>query len=74
MANSDLCDVTFYVGVWKHKDKPVVKEELEKIPAHKLILSITSTVFRAMFSGNWSEQKEVIVTDFDVSTFRNMLR
>lgn len=44
LANSDLSDVIFYVGEWNESDGPVDKEQLEKIPAHKFLLSASSIV------------------------------
>ena len=69
-------DVTFYVGdcQGRNKDKPILKEELEKFPAHKFLLSASSPVFRAMFSGDWAEKQEVIVTDTHPNAFRALLR
>ena len=54
-------DVTFSVG------------EME-IRAQKLILSKRSSVFTAMFSGNFEQSREVDIPDSDGDDFRNVLR
>lgn len=45
-----------------------------KIPAHRKLLSILSTVFRAMFDGNWAEaQQSVHIKDSTYSRFSEFI-
>lgn len=58
----DLCDVCFVVG-----------EEKSKIYAHRLILALSSPVFRSMFFGDLKETKfEVVIPDLSAAGFRNL--
>lgn len=64
LFNKRMSDVTFCVG-----------PEKEDIPAHKFILSISSSVFEAMFYGRLaSESNEIAVPDIEPTAFRNLLR
>ncbi|CAF0902528.1 unnamed protein product, partial [Brachionus calyciflorus] len=67
--NENLADVYFFVG--KQND------QIERIPAHKLVLSIGSPVFMAMFYGTGSQMqsnKEIEIPDADPISFKNMLK
>jgi BTB/POZ domain-containing protein 1/2 len=49
----------------------------ERIPAHKLILSIGSQVFMAMFYGTGSQMQqssEITIPDVEIDAFKHMLR
>lgn len=46
----------------------------EKIPAHKLILTVLSPVFRAMFFGPMKEKKDVLIVDSDADAFKEFLQ
>ncbi|KAJ3426273.1 btb (poz) domain-containing 2a-related [Anaeramoeba flamelloides] len=67
--NSDLADVKFYIG----------KDETE-FYGHKLLLAITSTMWRTMFySSNWNETKnngvsEVKIPDIESDVFDVILQ
>ncbi len=52
--NSELSDITLRVGS-------------EQIPSHKLILSVNSPYFRAMFSSSYSEGSQAVVEIRDIS-------
>uniref|UniRef100_A0A336MUB8 CSON007187 protein n=1 Tax=Culicoides sonorensis TaxID=179676 RepID=A0A336MUB8_CULSO len=45
-----------------------------KLTAHKLILKAASPVFFSMFSGNFSENNEVHISDINLSIFELLLR
>ena len=64
MLKSEIaCDVTFLVG-----------DKEEKVCAHKFILVCRSTVFEAMLSGEFSDDKEDIkVPDIEPDIFRSFL-
>ena len=63
LNNAIACDVTFLVG-----------DKQEKIRAHKFILICRSTVFEAMLSGEFSDDKEDIkVPDIEPDVFRSFL-
>lgn len=61
-STSDFSDMQF-----------VFPSTSEKIPAHKLLLSSASPVFRAMLSGNWKENDIVEITDSSPGAFREFL-
>ena len=62
LADLDLCDVCFLVG-----------EPKTKILAHKLVLALSSPVFRSMFFGDLKETKfEVVIPDLSAAGFRNL--
>lgn len=64
LFNPLMSDVTFVVGVHK-----------EKIPAHKFILSISSSVFEAMFYSLLANRsKEIELPDVEPVAFNNLLR
>lgn len=46
----------------------------EIIDAHKALLSALSTVFNAMFSGNWKESSEVEIVDASFGTFLRFMK
>lgn len=48
--------------------------KIEKIPAHKHLLSALSTVFKAMFCGNWAETDEVNISDFTTAGFKEFIQ
>lgn len=65
--NKLLSDVTFLVG---HDE-----EFAKTVPAHKYVLSISSPVFYAMFSGELVEQgKNIRIPDSDPESFLEFLR
>lgn len=64
LFNPLMSDVTFIVGVQK-----------ERIPAHKFILSISSSVFEAMFYSLLANRsKEIELPDVEPVAFKNLLR
>ncbi|XP_076800314.1 BTB/POZ domain-containing protein 6-B-like [Clavelina lepadiformis] len=67
MFNNELMsDVYFIVGS---------KGAIKRIPAHKYVLAIGSSVFFAMFNGDLAENKdEVIIPDVEPSAFLIMLK
>ena len=48
--------------------------EGQPLPAIKLILSLRSKVFRAMFSGKYKEEKEIDIEDTTYEAFKTFLR
>lgn len=66
--NALMADVYFNVGA-------DIGEEVRQIPAHKYVLSTSSTVFYAMFYGGLAEPRDVIdVPDVEPEAFLAMLR
>ncbi|RNA24685.1 BTB POZ domain-containing 2 [Brachionus plicatilis] len=68
--SDSLADVHFLVG--KRQDSYA-----ERIPAHKLVLSIGSPVFMAMFYGTGSQMQagpEIHIPDADPLSFKHMLK
>ena len=66
--NALMADVYFNVGA-------DIGEEVRQIPAHKYVLSTSSTVFYAMFFGGLAEPRDVIdVPDVEPQAFLAMLR
>ncbi|KAH7715425.1 BTB/POZ domain-containing protein 6-A [Aphelenchoides avenae] len=61
-------DFTFLVPLAKDS------EEVEVVLAHKLILSLASDVFKAMFYGDLPKEDVVIVPDTTSGTFRTFLK
>nr|CAB3494798.1 unnamed protein product [Digitaria exilis]CAB3499747.1 unnamed protein product [Digitaria exilis] len=61
---------------WPPPDVTFVVEETVEIRAHKLVLSMRSPVFRALFHGSMKERftRSVRIDDMAASTFRAMLR
>lgn len=45
-----------------------------RIPGHKFIVKLGSPVLYNSLSGNWSENNEQVITDFDPSPFLSLLR
>lgn len=45
-----------------------------RIKAHKSILEVASSVFKSMFSGNYSESKEVKITEIKPEVFQLLLK
>ena len=76
--SESLSDVKFLVPAKAAEPGSHCGDDLEQIPAHKLILSIGSPVFKAMFYGTGSRlepsQTVVSIPDLDAGTFRSMLR
>jgi hypothetical protein len=63
---SNWSDVTFVVG--KHP-------RVQSFPGHRIVLSMSSTVFEAMFDGPLASDKaEVRLTDEDPEAFKTVLR
>jgi hypothetical protein len=51
------------------------KDDTYKLPAHKLLLSMRSEVFEAMFYGSLAESSDTIMLeDIDISTMKMVLR
>ena len=61
--NEDISDVVFVV-------------EEQRIPAIKVILSLKSNVFRAMFSGKFKEakDKEVVIEETNFEAFKTLIQ
>lgn len=62
MANFYLTDVTFIVG-----------SDEEKIPAFKVILALSNSVFKEMFSEKFKDEKEIRVPDVKPGEFKAFL-
>ncbi|XP_041373428.1 BTB/POZ domain-containing protein 2-like [Gigantopelta aegis] len=58
-----LTDVTFKVG-----------REQKSVQAHRLIISIRSSVFEAMFYGPLAEQDEIVIPEVEHDIFQQFLR
>ena len=71
MFNSELLsDVKFVV-----RDSQGGSESMEKIPAHKFLLAISSPVFYAMFYGELAEKKHSIdISDCDYKSLLELFR
>ena len=68
--NELLSDVKFVV-----RDSEGGSESMEKIPAHKFVLAISSPVFYAMFYGELAEKKDSIdITDCDHKSLLELFR
>ena len=68
--NELLSDVKFVV-----RDSVGGSESMKKIPAHKLLLAISSPVFYAMFYGELAEKKDSIdISDCDHSSLLELFR
>ncbi|XP_055347652.1 BTB/POZ domain-containing protein 6-B-like [Paramacrobiotus metropolitanus] len=67
LENGELTDVAFSVG----RDHGLVK----LLRAHKLLLSLSSDVFHAMFNGNFTENqtKAIEIPDISPDAFSNLL-
>ncbi|XP_055316915.1 BTB/POZ domain-containing protein 6-B-like [Sitodiplosis mosellana] len=63
--NEQLADVHF---VFEFDD------DVQKVPAHKLILATLSPVFHTMFYGSLKERNEVKIEDADVDAFKEFLQ
>ncbi|XP_041372674.1 BTB/POZ domain-containing protein 2-like [Gigantopelta aegis] len=63
LENKMFCDVTFKVG-----------REQKNVQAHRLIVSIRSGVFEAMFYGPLAEQDEIIIPEVGHDIFEQFLR
>ena len=62
LQDRDLCDVCFVVG-----------NQNAKIYAHKLILALSSPVFKSMFFGELKETKfEIVIPDLTAAGFGNL--
>ena len=84
----DLCDVTFVVQAEEEEEQevrykvgitqPLIKKAKDHkkwfFQAHKLLLSLRSPVFRAMFFGSLKESSaEIAITDVTPTAFKAML-
>lgn len=69
LNNNLLSDVQF-----SFIDKNNTNNEENKIHAHKLLLSIGSSVFLTMFNGNVSNEKNVLIEDATKEAFFELLR
>jgi len=51
------------------------EERVERIPAHKLILAIRSSVFKAMFYGTFPQNEgDIKITDIKSDIFQKLMR
>lgn len=48
--------------------------QYERIPVHKILLAITSDVFRVMFNGSWRDKNEVEIIDASTDAFKEFLQ
>ena len=74
MFNNDLlADVNFVIKNDKNEELPKIV-----IPAHKFVLSISSSVFDAMFNGQLSDQsgklETIEIVDIESNAFMNLLK
>lgn len=67
------CQFVFHNEINYNKKQVKLKNEL-RISAHKLILANRSPVFKAMFYGLLSDNKEIEITDISFDVFNQMLR
>lgn len=63
--NVETADVHFVIGD---------QQQSERIPAHKIILSIGSDVFKAMFYGEMKETGDIVIVDASVAAFTEFLQ
>ncbi|XP_055326055.1 BTB/POZ domain-containing protein 3-like [Sitodiplosis mosellana] len=63
--NSELADVHF---VSESND------DIERVPAHKMLLMAASDVFSKMFNGSWKEKDEVKIVDMSAAAFKEFLQ
>lgn len=63
--NEDLSDVHFLFNI---------DGAIQKVPAHKLILAMKSTVFKAMFFGPMKEQSDIEIVDAGIHVFKEFLK
>lgn len=75
-----MSDINFLFGKKQTNNVSIESEEANssiiRIPAHKLVLSIGSQVFMAMFYGTGSQMlptSEIEIPDVDPESFKNML-
>ncbi|XP_042864860.1 BTB/POZ domain-containing protein 6-B-like isoform X3 [Penaeus japonicus] len=69
MLNNELmADVHFVVG------QPGMGRSTQRIPAHKYVLAVGSSVFYAMFYGGLKSEDEIQVPDVEPSAFLTLLR
>lgn len=71
LENEYLSDVTF--RLWPANNGSGGEQPLA-VPAHKLILSISSSVFADLFAGQTPPASEVNLTDVQPEAFRAVLR
>lgn len=64
--DSEMADVKFVFGVGT--------DQVDTVPAHKSILSISSSVFRTMFYGSLPEQGDVPIVDASAAAFKEFLQ
>ncbi|XP_055301664.1 uncharacterized protein LOC129568121 [Sitodiplosis mosellana] len=64
--STEWADVHF---VFESKDG-----EVDRIPAHKMLLVAASKVFLKMFNGSWKEKEEVNIVDASAAAFREFLQ
>lgn len=75
LNNEILSDVKFVVKASRNFGQSDTKRSKVVIPAHKILLSICSPVFYAMFCGNMAETKEYIdLPDCDFEGMLELLR
>ncbi|XP_055303107.1 uncharacterized protein LOC129568822 [Sitodiplosis mosellana] len=63
--NSESADVHF---VFESND------DIERVPAHKMLLMAASNVFVTMFNGSWKEMDKVKIGDVSASAFKEFLQ
>lgn len=72
--NEDMHDICFTFPAEAGDQGEAATPQVRRIPAHKMLLAIGSSVFKAMFYGPLAEQgKEVQVVDIDAGAFLEML-
>lgn len=71
MFNNDLMsDITFIVGIAGSSSSSI-----QRVPAHKYVLAVGSSVFYAMFYGGLAEEKgEIEIPDVEPAAFLTLLR
>lgn len=65
--NSELADVHFIFNIDGDG-------EIHRVPGHKLILAMNSSVFKAMFFGPLKEQGDIEIVDADSHAFKEFLK
>lgn len=63
--NEDFADVHFAFKV---------DNEIQRVPANKIILAVLSPVFQAMFFGSLPEKGDVVIADADIDGFKEFLQ
>lgn len=75
LDNEEFYDVIFFVGLCPESTcRPVDKNKLMRIPAHKCVLATASPLFAQMFSQDGQGVQEIIVDDTEPIVFLLLLR